>query len=535
MRLRQKALIGCAALAVLTAGPAFAKKTTQISPYIEVGQVLTADLNGDGDVLTYSTIAAGVDASIQTKRTQAQVSYRYERRIDYQRDVADRDVHTGLARAEVKLIPNLLSIEGGAIATRARSDIRGAAPTLGAGNLTNIAQVYSAYVGPTIATKLGAFDVSALYRLGYTKVEDITRIDLPAGQQRLDSYDDSLSHLAMGSIGMAPGASGMPFGWNVSGGWQREDAGQLDQRYQSQFIRGDVTVPVSRTLALVGGIGYEDIEISQRDALRDAAGVPIVDNNGRFITDPASPRLLAYDIDGLIWDAGILWKPSRRTQLEARVGRRYGSMTYIGSFSHQITASSGVQITVYDGIQSFGRLLNDNLSRLPTSFNTPGGGLGLGGCVFGNTGAGGCLNDALQSINTANFRARGVNALYSAQRGPLSLGAGAGYSRRTYFAPRIEGAFTVDGVRDESYWGEGFVGYQIDSRSNIDGNVYINYYNSGIDGAPNVLGMGATGSYYRTLLPRLTGSLSAGIYSSDVESFDSSLVAAGQAALRYDF
>ena len=538
MRLRQKALIGCAALAVMTAGPAFAqKKRTDISPYIEVGQVLTADLK-DGDVLTYTTISAGVDASIQTQRTQVQLSYRYERRIDYEKDVGDSDIHSGLARAEVQVIPGLLNIEGGAIATRARNDIRGGAPIFGVGNVANVSQVYSAYAGPTLGKRFGALDVSAAYRLGYTKVEQSTGFDLPANQPRLDSYDDSWSHLATASVGMAPGASGLPFGWGVTGSWQREDAGQLDQRYQSKFIRGDVTVPVSATLALVGGVGYEDIEISQRDALRDAAGVPLADDRGRYITDPNSPRLIAYDTDGLIWDAGIVWKPSRRTQLEARVGRRYGSMTYTGSFSHQFSPASGVQVTVYDGVQSFGRLLNDNLSRLPTSFTTPAGGLtdGLGGCVFGSTGGtGGCLNDAFQSISTANFRARGVNALYSVRRGPLSLGAGLSYAQRRYFAPRIAGTFSVDGVRDESYSAQGYVGYQIDSVSNVDGNVYVNYYNSGIAGAPNVLGTGATGSYYRTFLPRLTGTISAGIYSSDVETLESSVIAAGLVGLRYDF
>lgn len=528
----------CGLVAVMTAGaPALAKNRTEISPYIEVGQVLIAELDDGGELLTYSMIAAGVDASVQNRRAQAQISYRYERRIDYRKDVGDSDVHSGLARAEVKIVPNLLNVEAGAIATRARTDIRGAAPLLGAGRIDNVSQVYAVYAGPTLTTRAGALDVTAAYRLGYTKVEQSAPVFLPAGQERLDFYDDSVSQFATASVGMAPGATGLPFGWGVSGAWEREDAGQLDQRYDGKFVRADVTLPVSRTLALVGGVGYEDIEISQRDAVRDLNGVPIVDNDGRFVTDKSSPRLLAYDTDGLIWDAGILWKPSRRTQLEARVGKRYGSTTYIGSFSHQLSPASAIRISVYDGIQSFGRLLGDNVARLPTSFQPPRNPLteGFGGCVFGDAGAGGCLNDAFQSISTANFRARGINAVYSASRGPLSLGAGIGYARRAYVAPRIAGFFSVDGVRDESYSAEGYVGYAIDSVSSVDGNVYLNHFDSGIAGAPSVTAAGVTGSYYRTFLPRLTGSLSAGLYSSDVEGFDSSLTAAGLAGLRYDF
>lgn len=101
-----------------------AERQKSIAPYIEIGQVVTADLTND-DVLTYSTLAAGVAASVQTRRTQAQVSYRYERRISYSKRVGDTDVHSGLARAAIGVAPGV-RIEGGAIATRARSDIRGA-------------------------------------------------------------------------------------------------------------------------------------------------------------------------------------------------------------------------------------------------------------------------------------------------------------------------------------------------------------------------------------------------------------------------
>ena len=87
-------------------------------------------------------------------------------------------------------------------------------------------------------------------------------------------------------------------------------------------------------LAVVGGAGYEDVEVSSRDAVRDALGNPVVGPDGRFVTDESAPRRIAYQTDGLIWDAGVLWRPSRRTSLEAYVGRRYGSMTYHGSFAY---------------------------------------------------------------------------------------------------------------------------------------------------------------------------------------------------------
>ena len=55
-------VFGAGIAALLAAAPAQAKeRKVAISPYIEIGQVVTADLQTD-DVLTYSTVAAGVSA-----------------------------------------------------------------------------------------------------------------------------------------------------------------------------------------------------------------------------------------------------------------------------------------------------------------------------------------------------------------------------------------------------------------------------------------------------------------------------------------
>lgn len=523
------------ALAALCAGaPAYAER--DITPYIEVQQVINTDLDDEGDVLTYTAIAVGVDAVVTGNRAQGQISYRYEHRFGYGDDASDESIHSGLARGAIEVIPDLLSFEAGALATRSRIDIRGAAPDSALNGGDNTTQLYSLYAGPTLRTMVGDVGVNAAYRIGYTKTEANSDFALPPGQQPLDLYDDSTSHLATVSVSQRPGT--LPFGWSISGGYEREDAGQLDQRFEGKYVRGDVTFPVSPTVALVGGVGYEDIEISQRDALRDAGGVPIRDRRGRFVTDPASSRLIAYDIDGLIYDAGVLWKPSRRTQLEVRAGRRYGGTTVFGSFSHQLSPNAGVQVVVYDGVESFGRLLNDNIARLPTSFNVPRNPLSnsFGGCVFGGTeGTGGCLDDVFQSISTANFRNRGISALYAAKQGRTSYGMGLGYAQRKYFAPRFGTAFSLDGVKDESWFAQAFMAYELSPNSGIDATAYLNYYDSGIAFAPDVTSAGATASYYHNFSRRLRGTAAIGLYSFDQDGFASDLSASALAAMRYQF
>ncbi len=531
----RSALVLASVSAIVFAPQAHAqKRQVQVTPYLEVSQAFFADLKNGGDVLTYTTITSGVDASVRTQRTEVQVNYRYDYRYSWNRNQGDQQVHSGIARARQIVVPNLLSLEAGAIATRTRVDIRGAAPNTLIGNPNNVTQLYSVYAGPSLATNFGELQVGANYRFGYTKVESRNRGVLAAGQPLLDVFDSSTSHVATATVGMGTGT--LPFAWTVSGGYEREDAKQLDQRFESKFVRGDVTVPVTETIAAVGGVGYEDIEASQRDALRDVNGAPVLDGNGRFQTDPNSPRQLSFDQSGLIWDTGVVWKPSRRTQAEFRVGRRYGSMTYTGSLSYQINEAMAFQAGLYDGVQTFGRQLNQSLAALPTQFTVARNPFGnqVAGCIYSVAGNGGCLDAALQSVATGTYRSRGLNAVLSYQRGPMRAGIGGGYAQRKFFAPN-SAFFSTNGVSDQSYYLQAFIARQLDEISSIEASVYANLFNSGILGAPNVIGTGATAAYYRRFGSRFTGSAALGLYSSRVDNVGSSLTGSALLGAKYEF
>ncbi len=505
----------------------------EVTPYIEVQQVLVADLQDGGDVLTYSTVAVGVDASVQTRRAEAQVNVRYERLIGYDNGVDDQDTITGLARGSVAITRGL-SFEAGGIAARTRVDGRGAAASNLVGNPDNVTQVYSVYAGPTFATQVGDLSVNAAYRAGYTKVESRDSGVLPAGQQPVDLFDNSISHSATASVGMQPGA--LPIGWSASVGYDREDAGQLDNRYEGKYARVDVTVPVTSTVALVGGVGYEDIQISERDALRDALGDPIVNARGRLVTDPASPRLVAYQQDGLIWDAGVLWRPSSRTSLTATYGRRYGSDTYTGSFSYQPGRDWAVNVSVYDTVSGFGSLLNDNLANLPTQFRSSRNPLSgdINSCAFAQSG-GFCFNDALQTASSASFRQRGVTASFSGTSGGWDSGFAVGYNRRKFIASSIGAQAQIDGLVDQNYFAVAYLGTDLDRQTRFESNVYANYFDPGFAGAGNVLSTGANAALYRQILEGLSASAAIGLDSYKQEDFDSELTASALLGLRYSF
>jgi len=503
------------------------------TPYIEAQQVLVADLKNGGDVLTYTTVAAGLDASVQTRRAEAQINVRYERLIAYDNGIDDQDTVTGLARGSVRATP-WLSLEAGGIATRATVDGRGPSPTNLVGNPDNVTQVYSVYGGPTVQTRVGGLDVGAAYRVGYTRVEAEDTGALPPGQTPFSSFDDSVSHAVTASVGAQPGR--LPFGWSVSGGYNREDAGVLDQRFEAASVRGDVTVPVSSTFALTGGLGYEDIEISERAALLDGFGAPVVDGDGRLVTDPASPRLIAYEEDGLIWDVGVLWRPSSRTSLSLYGGQRYGSETYGGSFSYQPGNDFAVNVSAYDTVSGFGSQLNDNLAGLPTAFQVNRNPLSgdIGTCAFSQSG-GNCFNNSLQSVNNAAFRSRGINGAVSGKLAGWDTGFAIGYDRRSFFASEFGGQADLDGLVDQNYYGIAYLGKELDRRSQLDLNAYVNFFDPGAVGSSDVTSAGANAAYYRQIYRGLSASAAVGIDSFNQDDFDSEITGSALVGLRYSF
>ena len=532
------------AVATLLATPASAQDTggrgappqrkVSVAPYIELTQVLTADVQS-GDVLTYTSAAAGVDAAVDTQRVTVNLSARYEHQFSYDKGTTDSDVVTGLANVQVRVLPGL-SLDVGGIATRARNDSRGAAPVFFGNNDRNTSNVYSAYVGPSIATGRGAIFVNGGYRFGYTKVTSPNGgTGVLPGSPRFDYFDSSKSQMAQLSTGFKSGTI-LPFGVTLSGAWTRDDLSQLDTRFEDIYGRGDVVLPLTGTFAIRGGVGYEKLTSSSRDPKVDAGGNPVVDSNGRFETDPASPRRIAYRTDGIYWDAGAVWRPSPRTTLEVNVGRRYDSWSYTGSFSYAPSNGVGVQVGVYDQVETFSGQLQRGLKGLPKEFTATRDALAqqFAGCTFGTTGsgaAGACMNSVFSSISSSTYRSRGVDAAVTMTRGRSTLGIGGGYSNRKFFAPAVPGVAIV-GTNDQSYYAQLFYSAPLGANAGFSGDVFGNYYKNSL--SPGIWSYGATGSVYRNF-GRLSTSVSLGAYSFSQKGQDDQTQAQATLGARYQF
>ena len=515
-------------------------KKVRVTPYIEAQQVVTAELSPGNEVLTYSALSAGIEANLTGRNSQAAVSLRYERRFGYGSNrVPDSDVITGVARGSLAIVPRVLTLEAGAMAARMSVENNGA--TLTGREGTSTSQVYGAYIGPALRTELGALQVEASYRFGYSRVESPDALVVSPGQRPIDIYDEGTVHNAMVHAGFKAGTV-LPIGLGVGAGWNREDVSNLDQRIDDKHVRADVTLPVGSDLALVGGVGYEDVKVSNRDAVIDTiSGLPVVGSDGHYVTDKSQPRQIAYEADGLIWDAGVIWRPSRRTALEAHLGRRYGSTTYYGSFAYAPNSRLSYNISAYDSISGFGGMLNNQLAGLPTQFDAFRNPLSgdLGTCVAASgsvgQGQGTCLNGALASVNSAVFRGRGVNATLGVNGGNLQYGIGAGYDRRKFIAAPGTVLASANGVIDENYWLAAYLNGRIDRNSSFGTSVRANWYQSGDALAGNTSAVGATAAYYRSITSRLSATAAVGVDGVNRDLLEDVWSAQAMLGIRYSF
>jgi hypothetical protein len=511
------------------------RQRAKVTPYIEAAQVFTAELEPGNDTVTYTSVAAGIDASVAGRNSAASVSLRYERRIGYDDNSVDGDTISGVARAGVALAKGV-TLEAGALAAQTRVEGNGAVSLGGfAGDDDATSQIYSAFAGPSVHTMAGEVEVEGHYRFGYTKVEAPDAVALVPGARPVDVFDESTTHMAAARAGVRPDTVA-PVGLGIGGGWTEQNVSNLDQRISDRHVRADVTVPVSPTFAVVGGVGYEDVEVSSRDARRDALGNPVVGPDGRYVTDESGPRQIAYQTDGLIWDAGVLWRPSRRTSLEAHVGRRYGSMTYFGSFSWAPDSRTSMAVAVYDNVTSFGGVLVEQVAGLPSQFDAfrnPISGQ-VGGCVASLEG-GGCFAGALGSVNSAVFRSRGIAGSYSVDLGRTQFGTGLGYDRRKFIAAAGTVLGAANGLVDETIWYAAYASTQLDARSVLTADANLSWFQSEADPNGWVMGYSAALSYRRNLIRGLSGTAAIGLDGISRENLADFLSASALLGLRYSF
>lgn len=517
------------------ARPGRPRARIDVGGYVEGQAGVSAELGdgngfGNDDTLTYTAVAAGVDGQISTRRVTAAFGYRYERRFELNGNLPDADVHSGIAQVRAEIVPNRVSIEAGGIATRTG----GTGGAIGVSEREGSAEVYAGYAGPTLSTRAGNVAINAFYRLGYVSVDD----DSLAGAASPEGNFNSTIHMAGASVGAAPGPRRV--GWTVSAGHVSASTSSFDSAFESQFVRGDAVLPVNLTLAVTAGVGYSRGSASQRDVLRDGNGVPVFDGDGNLFPDPNGPRVTAYDQEGVFADAGFIWRPTPRAELQLRAGiNDDGDPIVAGSAAFQVGRFFGFSVNLYDDDETFGSSLIRNIRNLPDDFKVeryPLTGGFASGCTFSQDqpGRGVCLSPALQSITGASYRVRGGSVLFSGNGRMWNWGGGVTYTHRGFHLPDDPIFADAFAPSDQDFAVFGSAGHQLGRNASIGFDGFVSFYDSE---APNrdVTSIGGRTSFNRGfLMNRLELLVALGLTHRSLFAADS-LVADGIVGLRYNF
>ena len=151
----------------------------------------------------------------------------------------------------------------------------------------------------------------------------------------------------------------------MGGSYYQEDISNLDQRVRNIQVRGDGDgAGRPQRCSSTGALGYENVQISSRDAVRDASGNPVIGKDGRYVTDKSAPRVLAYDVErpDLGCRRDVAAQPAHLAA-SAHVGRRYGSTSFGGTFAYAPDDRSSLNVSVYDNVAGFGGQLNRRAGR----------------------------------------------------------------------------------------------------------------------------------------------------------------------------
>lgn len=293
--------------------------TTQVTPFVEGTATYSDNINlapnGFEEDELVLTATAGVDVGIQGERLSGQLSYAasYDTFInDTNSDGFRHNLNTGWT---AEIIPNLLFLDAGGGVSEVFINSDDSFSGNPVANSDDRSRAYFGSISPSLRKNLGGWANAELrYGLRGDAFED-------------EDIDGTYSQTYRAALTSDP-RKFRRFGWAAVTEYedfQRESSDQDLQRWSS-FV--SVDVPVTRTLAVTGALGY----------------------------DQFSEEVGGEDIDGLYGNAGLRYQPNQRLNAQGFVGYRYGGLDYGANVNYalrrnvvaSLSASRAVQFSNFD-------------------------------------------------------------------------------------------------------------------------------------------------------------------------------------------
>lgn len=373
-------LSGAAAIALLSGFAIAIAAEWRITPRIDAEVAYTDNVElaprglEESDVIT--TVSPGI--SVRGDGGRVHLNFDYNPQVLVYADDSDRNDfrHRLLGSGEIELLERILFLEADASVSQQFIDNRDAVggSNLNASNNLRTVQTYG--IGPVLRNQFGPYAQSEVrYRLDYVN---------PETASVADTTTNSLSAL------LSSGSYFSVFGWSLSYVDSRTERSGSATAFDGvdsdrQTARADVSYAVSTAFSVLAGAGYEDIN--------DAT--------------------LTRSADGLIWDVGFLYRPSRHASLRVTVGERYNDPNINVQASYMMGQRTYLTASYDQTIETSQSLLSGNLSRLSLS--------PTGELIDSATGAVFLPGDPALGLDSSAFR-----------RDRFSLGVNSSYGRNKY-------------------------------------------------------------------------------------------------------
>jgi hypothetical protein len=365
-----------AVLSTVANGPT-ADARVKLEPRISVRQTFSDnvsldDRNKDSGFIT--TIAPGFALTIDGPRIQGSLNYDLNYRVGISAPVFDKFRHSAAGRINAEVLREFLFLESGIVATLLSQDPRGAISTNLDNNNPNINNIFTGFAGPYVRQRLG--DVASFqggYRFSTTLVDRNQNNAFLGSGDILDATRqlgaNSQTHNLYATLSSGPAFQ--RFRWNASVNYEAENIrDNVQERYRSRTANLGLEYPINRYLSLLGSAGYEKTTSTILETNVTPARDPLTgqDIPGTVRSLTIGPnRIENFATDGLVWDAGFRFSPTRRTDITVRGGRRFGDTTFNVTGLKKIGKKSEVSFSYGDSLDSLGRLLTRQLGDITTS------------------------------------------------------------------------------------------------------------------------------------------------------------------------
>lgn len=500
-----RGLAFCGSLIAMCAVDASAR--IEVTPTIELRQIFSDEV-GDGKAGAYTVVSPGVEVAVNGRRTSAALNYSYDRRLAWQSSTADiqKGAHNLSARADMEVARELLFLSAGGLITSTTRDLRGPVSLNRDLNVYNQTMVYSGYITPSLRQRFGAFadgELSYTLRGLATNEDDAFVVDQRGGNEydyQLEPASDSYGHSATASL-----KSGEAFNrlrWTLSGTYSYDKRDVLNETFRSARGTLDGEFVLSRQLSLLGSVGYDD-SFSRSD---------------RSYTD--TTRVTRYDESGVVFDGGLRWSPSRRTDVSVRVGRRFGSTTVNAQGEWMPLEGVAFKLAYTDSIETESSLLTQQIGDTTVSSLLSGSRYRTGGSAS---------EGYYATQGQSTMRARIGRASISIDRRNWFGGLTAVVDRRgaLSFTP-VDSTVTVDPAifenEDKTYGATGNLGRKINARSswNVSASGYRYEYALSSNRRDWLYGGSVGYSYDLTRAMRATAAYTHSTRTSSVAGYDQS-------------